>query len=211
VRGSIEALLDGVAVQRLGPGDHFGDRSLLGGGTHHRTMVAHDHALLASLDRQHFLEFLGADLERRRRLEAMLAYRDALGRSSLLEGASPAEVDVLLLHMQLRHYDAGSVIAARGTPVAFFAVVGAGSAVAEGDDGRRERLGPGDVFGDEALLQDSGETAYDVTVVAGDGGCDVLAMSARDARDLLVHYFHRAVQSERLSHLRLDRHAAVAS
>jgi hypothetical protein len=68
------------------------------------------------------------------------------------------------------------------------------------------------VFGDEALLQEDGEAPrYDVTVVAGEGGCDVLAMSARDARDLLVHYFHRAAQGERLSHLRLERHAAVAS
>jgi len=40
---------------------------------------------------------------------------------------------------------------------------------------------PGDVFGDEALLDDDGETARHVVgVVAGDDGFDVLAMSPRD-------------------------------
>jgi CRP-like cAMP-binding protein len=212
VRGSVEALLDEVPVQRLGPGDHFGERSLLGGGTHHRTMVAHDHVLLASLDRQEFVEFLGADLERRQRLEAMLAYRQPIAASPLLQDLSPAEVDLVLVHMADQRYEPGATIASRGAPVGCFGMVGAGSVTVLGDDGLVGELRPGDFFGEAVLLHgDGGLPVQDATLMAGADGCDVLAMSPRDARDLLVRYYHRAEAAERLSHLRLERHAALAS
>ena len=212
VRGSVEALLDDVPVLRLGPGDHFGERSLLGGGTHHRTMVAHDHVLLASLDRQEFLEFLGADLERRQRLEAMLAYRQPIAASPLLQDLSPAEVDLLLIHMAGEHYEPGATIAPRGAPVRCFGMVGAGAVTVVDEDGPVTDLVPGDFFGEAVLLHGDGEPVlHEATLVAGAQGCDVLAMSGRDARDLLVRYYHRAGAAERLSHLRLERHGALAS
>lgn len=213
VRGSLEALLDGVAVQRLGAGDHFGERSLLGGGTHHRTMVAHEHGILASLDRQEFLEFLGTDLERRQRLEAMLAYREPILASPLLHDLSPAEVDVLLVHMRVQHHGPRATIAEAGTAVAHFAILGAGSATVLGDDGTADdELVPGDLFGEAVLLRRGDESpVHDATLVAGDQGCDVLAMTARDARDLLARYYHRAEDPALLSHLHLDRHAALSA
>ena len=211
VRGSVEALLDDVPVQRLGPGDHFGERSLLGGGTHHRTMVAHDRVVLASLDRQEFLEFLGADLERRQRLEAMLAYRQPIAASPLLQDLSPAEVDLLLVHMAGQRYEPGATVASRGSPVGCFGMVGAGSVTVVGEDGPVAQLLPGDFFGEAVLLQGDGTPVLqDCTLVAGEHGCAVLAMTGRDARDLLVRYYHRADAAERLSHLRLERHAALS-
>jgi CRP-like cAMP-binding protein len=175
-------------------------------------MVAHDHVLLASLDRQEFLEFLGADLERRQRLEAMLAYRQPIAASPLLQDLSPAEVDLLLLHMTGQRYEPGAMIASRGSPVAWFGMVGGGSVTLEGDDGPVAELLPGDFFGEAVLMHGDDEPVlHDTTLVAGEQGSKVLTMSARDARDLLVRYYHRADAAERLSHLRLERHAALAS
>ena len=212
VRGSVEAVLDGVPVQRLGPGDHFGERSLLGGGTHHRTMIAHEHVLLASLDRQDFVEFLGADLERRQRLETMLRYRQAITGCPVFERLSPSEVDVLLVHMEAQTYEAAATIAARGTPVARFGIIATGSATVVGDDGQGAQLVRGDTFGEAALLpSDDKPTCHDATLVAGVEGCAVLTMTSRDARDLLGRYYELGKDAERLSHLRLERHAAVSS
>jgi putative peptide zinc metalloprotease protein len=212
VRGSVEANLDGVPVQRLGPGDHFGERSLLGGGTHHRTMVAHEHVLLASLGRQDFLEFLGADMERRQRLETMLRYREAITGCPVFEKFSPSEVDLLLVHMEAQTYEAGATIAARGTPVGRFGIVATGSVTMVGDDGPMAELEPGDTFGEAALRPGDDEaTRHDVTLVAGAEGCAVLTMTGRDARDILGRYYRLGEDAERLSHLHLERHASVAS
>jgi CRP-like cAMP-binding protein len=213
VRGSLEARLDGVPSQRLGPGDHFGERSLVGGGTHHRTMVAQSHTLLASLDRQEFMEFLGEDLEHRQRLEQTIRYRQAIAGAPLFQDLSPAELDVVLVHMEVRSYEPGTTMTMPGTAVDRFGVIVDGSAEARDDDGTVVELHVGDLFGEAALLDlaDDQEVEGGPTVVAGDEGATALTMASGDAHDLLTRYFHRATAASPLSHLRLDRHAALAS
>ena len=64
------------------------------------------------------------------------------------------------------------------------------------------QLGPGEAFGEIALLLDLPRTA----TVAAIEPATLLALDAYDFRDLLASYLGRAGELERLSHLRLLSH-----
>ena len=67
---------------------------------------------------------------------------------------------------------------------------------------RLARLGPGEAFGEIALLLDVPRTA---TITASEP-TRLLALEAHDFRDLLAGYLGRADELVRLSHLRLRTH-----
>src|SRR6266508_1073679 len=64
------------------------------------------------------------------------------------------------------------------------------------------RLGPGDAFGEIALLLDVPRTASVLAVAP----TELLALEASAFRDLLAGYLGRAGELERLSYLRLRTH-----
>jgi CRP-like cAMP-binding protein len=81
-------------------------------------------------------------------------------------------------------------------------VVCSGAVEVERDGQVLARLGPGDAFGEIALLLDVPRTASVVAVEL----TRLLALFASDFRDVLGSYLGRAGVLEQLSHLRLRTH-----
>jgi CRP-like cAMP-binding protein/Zn-dependent protease len=205
-RGAFEVLVDDQPQVRLGPGDFFGERALLHRAPRAATVVAVEPGRLFVLEREAFDTLLASDLAVRTRLETALAYRAEVAEMALFRELSPAEIDLLLTRLVPLDVAAGATIIRQGAelsqPEQRFYVVRSGAVEVERDGERLARLGPGDAFGEIALLLDVPRTA---TITALEP-TRLLALDAHDFRDLLAGYLGRAGELERLSHLRLRTH-----
>ena len=121
---------------------------------------------------------------------------------TLYHDLAPAELDVLLTRMTPVTAAAEDVIIRQGEPGQRFYVVRSGGVEVERDGELLATLGPGDAFGEIALLLDVPRTA---SVVAR-APTELLALEAHDFRDVLGSYLGRADELQRLSHLRLGSH-----
>ena len=201
-RGAFEVQVNGTPEVRLGRGDYFGERALLHRAPRQATVMATEPGRVFVLDQSSFDTLLASDLAVRTRLERALDYRDEVAEMALFRDLRPAEVDLLLLRFLPLEVAAGQVIIRRGESGERFYVVRSGGVEVERDGQVLAQLGPGDAFGEIALLLDVPRTA---TVRATEPTA-LLALEAREFRDLLASYLGRAVELERLSHLRLLTH-----
>jgi CRP-like cAMP-binding protein len=201
-RGGFEVQVDGHAQVLLGRGDFFGERALLQQAPRAATVVATEPGRVFALGRPAFETLLASDLAAGARLEAALAYREAVSRMPLFRDLSPGELDVLLSRLVAVSLEAGEVALRQGEVGDRFYVVRAGQVQVERDGQVLARLGPGEAFGEIALLLDVPRTA---TVTALEP-TSLLALEAADFRDILARYLGRAGELERLSHLRLLAH-----
>jgi CRP-like cAMP-binding protein len=96
----------------------------------------------------------------------------------------------------------GETIIRQGEVGDRFYVIRSGRLRVERDGVVLTDLGPGEAFGEIALLFDVPRTA---TVVAVEDA-RLLGLDAQDFRDVLAGYLGRARDLERLSHLRLSTH-----
>jgi cAMP-dependent protein kinase regulator len=194
--------VNGTPEVRLGRGDYFGERALLHRAPRQATVIATEPGRVFVLDQSAFDALLASDLAVRTRLERALDYRDEVAEMALFRDLRPAEVDLLLSRFLPLEAAAGQVIIRQGESGERFYVVRSGGVEVERDSQVLAQLGPGDAFGEIALLLDVPRTA---TVRATEPTA-LLALEARDFRDLLASYLGRAVELERLSHLRLLTH-----
>ena len=205
-RGAFEVFVDGAPQVRLGPGDYFGERALLHRAPRAATVIAVEPGRLFVLEREAFDALLASDLAVRARLETGLAYRAEVAEMPLFRDLSPVEIDLVLARLVPLEVAAGETIIRQGAELEhaeqFFYVVRSGSVEVERDGERLARLGAGEAFGEIALLLDVPRTA---TVTAREP-TRLLALEARDFRDLLAGYLGRADALGRLSHLRLRTH-----
>jgi putative peptide zinc metalloprotease protein len=201
-RGAFEVQVNGTPEVRLGRGDYFGERALLHRAPRQATVLATEPSRVFVLDRSAFDTLLASDLAVRTRLERALAYREEVAQMALFRDLAPAELDVLLSRFVPLEVAEGEVIIRQGESGERFYVVRTGAVEVDRDARVLAQLGPGDAFGEIALLLDVPRTA---TVTATEA-TTLLALEARDFRDLLASYLGRAVELERLSHLRLLSH-----
>jgi putative peptide zinc metalloprotease protein len=201
-RGAFEVLVDGRAEVQLGRGDFFGERALLQKAPRAATVVATEPGRVFALDRAEFETLLASDLAAGARIEAALAYRDEVARMPLFRDLSPGELDVLLSRFVPQSLAAGEVVIRQREVGDRFYVVRSGEVQVERDGEILARLGPGEAFGEIALLLDVPRTA-NVSAVEPTA---LLALDAADFRDILARYLGRAGELERLSHLRLLSH-----
>jgi CRP-like cAMP-binding protein len=206
-RGVFEVLVDDRPQVRLGPGDYFGERALLHRAPRAATVIAVEPGRLFVLEREAFETLLASDMAVRTRLETALEYRTDVAEMPLFRDLSAAEMDVLLARLVPLEVPAGETIIRQGAESGvarerFFYVVRSGEVEVERDGERLARLGPGETFGEIALLLDVPRTAT-ITALRP---TRLLALDAHDFRDLLAGYLGRAGELERLSHLRLRTH-----
>jgi putative peptide zinc metalloprotease protein len=201
-RGIFEVFVDGQPEIRLGRGDFFGERALLHRAPRAATVIAIEPARLFVLGRAEFDALLASDLAARARVEAAMAYRDAVSEMPLVRNLSPGELDVLLSRLVPLSVSAGEVVIRQGGVGDRFYVVLTGEVEVRRDDDPLARLGPGEAFGEIALLLDMPRTATVTALVP----TTLLALDAADFRDVLAGYLGRASELERLSHLRLRSH-----
>jgi CRP-like cAMP-binding protein len=201
-RGAFEVVVDGQPHAQLGPGEYFGERALLHSAPRAATVVATRPSRVYELDQETFEALLASDLAVRARLESALAYRADVAEMGLFRGMSAAELDLLLTRLVPLAADANQVVIRQGEVGQRFYVIRSGSVRVERDGEVLANLGPGESFGEIALLFDVPRTAT-VTAVPP---TQLLALDAADFRDLLAGYLGRGGELERLSHLRLRMH-----
>lgn len=188
------ALLEGrVAVERehesglrrvvavLGPGDCFGEVSLLGRVPRTATVRAEGPVAALALDRDGFERLVhalpGTDLTRLIRASA------ALHRSPLFRGMPSERISMLLPRLGQKEVEAGALVVRRGEPGALFYLVDEGEleVLDERDEGKVARLSAGDHFGEVALLRDVPRTA----TVRAKGPARLFSLTKRDLFEVL--------------------------
>jgi CRP-like cAMP-binding protein len=204
VRGAFEVLVDGQPQVRLGPGEYFGERALLDRAPRAATVVAAEPGRLFALGGTAFEALLARDLALRARLAAALAYRADVANIELFRGLGPGELDVLLARLIPLEIGAGETIVRQSEPGERFFIIRSGGVEVVRDGAVLAQLGPGDTFGEIALLLHLPRTAS----VIATRQTHLLALEAHDFHDLLAGYLGRAGELERLSHLRLRTHTA---
>jgi CRP-like cAMP-binding protein len=200
--GAFEVVVDGQPHYLLRRGDYFGERALLHRAPRAATVVATERSRLFVLQQAAFDALLASDLAVRSRLEAALAYRQDVAEMALFRDLSSAELDLLLARLVPLTADTGQTIIRQGDSGGRFYVVRSGGVDVERDGQQLAHLGPGEAFGEIALLLDVQRTAN----VTASEPTRLLALEAQDFRDLLAGYLGRAGELERLSHLRLRTH-----
>jgi cAMP-dependent protein kinase regulator len=201
-RGGFEVRVDNRPQVRLCRGDFFGERALLHRIPRAATVIATEPGQVFVLERADFERLLAGDLAARQRVEAALAYRDEVAAMPLFRDLSPTELDVLLARLEPVSVAAGATIIRQGEAGDRFYIIRSGAVLISRDDRELARLGSGEAFGEIALLLEVPRTA---TVKALEA-TELLALDARDFRDVLASYLGRATELERLSHLRLLSH-----
>jgi cAMP-dependent protein kinase regulator len=200
--GGFEVRVDDHPQVHLGRGDFFGERALLTNAPRAATVIAMEPSVVLSLQRTQFEALLASDLAARARIEAALTFRDEVAAMPLFSDLSPGELDALLARLHPLTVNEGDAIIHQGEPGDRFYVVRSGSVNVKRDGQALARLGPGEAFGEIALLLDVPRTA---SVIAAEPTA-LLALEPDDFRDILASYLGRASELERLSHLRLLAH-----
>jgi CRP-like cAMP-binding protein len=156
--GTLEVRTGGERLARLGPGDAFGEIGLVAQAPRSADVVAVEPSTVLRLDRERYLTFLGSLPDVRVRAAASTVERLRGGASSLLATLAQGDAALLGSHMEQLTVQGGETIVRAGDePDGFYLVVSGEVEV------RGERLGPGEFFGELALLD---ETTRSADVVA---------------------------------------------
>ena len=157
--GSFEVVAGGEPLARLAPGDAFGEIGLVTESPRSADVVALEQSVLLRLDRERYLTFLASlpDV----RVRAAVSTVDRLGGDgAFLSELAAGDAALLGSHMEQLSFPAGETIVREGDEPDGFYLVVAGEAGVRGD-----RLGPGDFFGELALLEEGGRRTADVVAV----------------------------------------------
>jgi putative peptide zinc metalloprotease protein len=156
--GEVAVVQEGVEVGRLIAGAYFGVNALLDSGAYEATYraIGDVHALV--VERAHFDPLLRADTTLSSQVSAGAEERALLKRMPLFSSLSPQQLAALDARLQPLAAAAGSVIVCQGQARSHLFIVTAGrvEALHERPDGDQvvDRFGPGEHFGDYALLAD---------------------------------------------------------
>jgi len=181
--GTLEVIIDGFVVQRIGPGASFGELALLRDAPRTATVRAVTTVTLFKLDRRSFLEAVaGGEVDMIERAEAQAPADPAqlLAATPLLRGISRDALARLVSTAAPRDYTDDEVVTTRAERDDRYFVVLSGRAEASGD-GWTQPLLPGDGFGEIAVLHDVPRTA----TVRAVGPTRLLVMSGNSLRDAL--------------------------
>lgn len=147
-----------VRGDRLGPGDAFGEIGLVTDSPRTADVVAVEPSTVLRLDRDRYLSFLASLPDVRVRAAASTVERLG-GAPVLLRTLAHGDAALLGSHMEQLRVAAGETIVREGDMADGFYLVVAGEAEVRG-----ERLGPGEFFGELALLDETTRSADVVAV-----------------------------------------------
>jgi len=173
------------AVRKLKPGDFFGERALLEGGIRTATVRALTPMRLLVFGEAAFWSELAGPITWQKKVRESLHERELLKRVPLFADVSSRQLDLLAVKLAVVPFRKKAVIVRRGEPGRDFFIVREGRVAALGQKGETlGELGPGDFFGEIALLRDSPRTA---TVVGLEPGT-LWRLGRQDFHELLGHY-----------------------
>ena len=158
---------DGTVFGTIIPGEGFGELALLDRTERSATVEALEPVELWSLRRGHFNRWVAERYEIAARIRASRGERNALASLPFFKGLNGQELDRIAARMRTVRFADGEPIFYAGDPGDRYYVIREGKALVTLPGGRAIRtLGPGDAFGELALLFDRPRTAT-VTAVGG--------------------------------------------
>ena len=165
--GALEAIgPEGEQFGRIIPGEGFGELALLDKTTRTATVRALEPAVLWSLDRGHFERWVKDRFEVGARIRASREERQRLAALPFFKGLASQELDRIAARLQTKRVAAGADVVRAGDPGDRYYLIREGTASVRLPDGTQVRtLGPGDGFGELALLFGGARTAT-VTAVS---------------------------------------------
>lgn len=135
------------------PGEGFGELALLDGGVRTATVTALERAELWSLGRGHFNRWVKERVEVAARIRAYRDERASLARLPFFKGLSGQELERIATRLRTVQFADGEHVFQAGDPADRYYLVREGRATVTLPDGTVVRtLGPGDGFGEVALL-----------------------------------------------------------
>jgi putative peptide zinc metalloprotease protein len=154
---------EGRVLTRLDAGEYFGEIALLGKATRTATVRAVTPLQLLALRKGDFERLLAPHVAASERVEEAIRESENLRELPLLAALSPAELDAVGKRLRRRQFPAGGTVVQQGEVGTEFYIIHSGQAevLQESADGpaRVRLLGPGDYFGEIALLMDEPRSA----------------------------------------------------
>lgn len=159
--GSLQAVaVDGTVLGTISAGEGFGELALLDGTPRTATVQALEDCELWSLDRPHFQRWIRDRYEIAARIRADIGARTALAALPFFRDLEGRELDATAARLQARRYEDGDVVIQAGESGGGYYLIREGTADVALPDGRHVRtLGPGDGFGELALIFGTPRTA----------------------------------------------------
>jgi CRP-like cAMP-binding protein len=204
VRGAAEVLLAtaraeassatdvaSARVATLGVGDYFGELALLNRAPRAATVRALTELRVLELPADDFVRLVSPTWQLKQRMERAVALRDEIASMAAFSELRPSERDLLLTRLSDESFEAGQVIIRQGEAGDRFYVIRQGRVeVLLEEPGqpvhRVTELGPGDFFGELALLLSAPRSATVRALTA----VRAWSLGAQDFDDLLVKYLH---------------------
>ncbi len=192
-QGRARVVLDGddgeeIALGEMGPGDGFGEISLLSGGTRSATVRAASALVVYSLDRGVFDALVRDRPELRHQMELVVRRRqlnDFLKGSATFRELAGDALHLLLESVRDHPLRAGQALISEGDPAGAMYIVRSGRLrvhrVSGGADQDLAFIRAGDVVGERAALSDTVRTAS----VQAVSDCELLEVPAEVVRTLL--------------------------
>ncbi|MBI3177210.1 MAG: cyclic nucleotide-binding domain-containing protein, partial [Chloroflexi bacterium] len=190
-RGRVKVLVrhdegDERMVNELVSGDYFGEAALLTGEPRNATVRALTPVEALSLRKRDFDRLVRAGFDGGAKIDAALKRIGLLRRIPLFADFESYELKLVAAQLETQEAEAGATIIRQGEVGDKFYIVEAGEAAVRlrGPDGaevERARLGPGDYFGEIALLMDVPRVA---SVVAA-GAARLLTLNAAAFNELV--------------------------
>lgn len=184
--GQATVLVGDREAGHLGKGDFFGERALLGAGRRAATVLADGDMSVLTFEERAFWQELAGPVEWQSRVRAALEERERLANVELFQELDSRELDLLAVKLSVSAFDSGDCIVKEGAPGETFYIVREGTLEVR-RDGVQRRLrtfGPGDYFGELALLHG---TSRNATVRAISQG-SLWELGRRDFRELVGGY-----------------------
>jgi cAMP-dependent protein kinase regulator len=174
-------------VAFLGPGDAFGEMALLQYGQRTATVRAESDLILVAIDREHFLYALGDGSVPLSKVTALLRATQTMRGSAVFNAMSPGALARVVGLARRETCKEGDVIIQEGESGDSFYIIesGAASVTRAGASDPVARLGPGDFFGEIALLSDAPRNAT-VTCIEP---CALLVLDRQSFYQVMAHDF----------------------
>jgi putative peptide zinc metalloprotease protein len=144
---------DGTTLGEIVPGEGFGELALIDRTPRTATVQALEASELWSLDSAHFQRWVRDRYEIAARIRADQGERATLARLPFFRDLEGRELDRIAARLQSRRFEAGDVVIQAGEAGGGYYLIREGAADVALRDGRHVRtLGPGDGFGELALI-----------------------------------------------------------